>query len=304
MRIAMITLCMTTLALASGCAGHGIDRWSATHVATAQGFAVPESVAIDPATGSAYVSNIDAATAEDYWQDDGRGSIAALAFDGGARLPVCSTFAEHDDAAPLHSPKGLCLDGASLWSADNRHLRWHALDGSGEVASIAVPGAQRLNDVAGWNGAIYVSDTAAGVVHRIDADGQCRTIPAPAGVNGITFTNGRMLAVSWTEHDIYELDPSGRKPPRAWGLARHFKNLDGIEALDDATLIVSDFTGNAVWLVAADASDVRRLIEIETPADIGLDSQRGRLFIPQFMSNRVAIYELRRTGHNPTGTER
>ena len=57
-----------------------------------------------------------------------------------------------------------------------------------------------------------------------------------------------MFGVSWTEHEIYELDPAGKKAPVAFGLSDHFTNLDAIEVLGDGTSIVSDFTGNNVCI--------------------------------------------------------
>lgn len=286
---------MLGLTMATGCASSSLDRWTAVHVATLEGFAVPESAAIDTASGQVYVSNIDAASSDDYWTCDGNGSIAKLSLDEGDASSVArSTFAQHAAHASLHSPKGLAVAGSFLWAADNRHLRRYPLFSPTFATSIEVPGAERLNDVLLEDGVVYVSDTAAGVVHRVGANGEVRAIPAPPAVNGITFLGSRLLAVSWSEHDIYDLDHAGDKLPRAWKLARHFKNLDGIEPLEDGSVIVSDFTGNAVWLVTNDGKELRRLIEIESPADIGLDRQRRRLIVPQFMSNRVAIYDLRR----------
>ena len=92
--------------------------------------------------------------------------------------------------------------------------------------------------------------------------------------------------------------PRCRRPnastPEPFGFAEHFTNLDGIEVLDDGTFLVSDFKGNAIWLISADRQSVRRLIELDSPADIGLDRKRMRLYVPQFMKDRVAVYDLKR----------
>jgi hypothetical protein len=130
-----------------------------------------------------------------------------------------------------------------------------------------------------------------GVVYRMDGQGVTR-IKAPAGVNGITFFKGKMFAVSWTQHDVYELDPTGKGDPVPFGLAVHFRTLDGIEVLDDGTFIVSDLTGDRVATISPDRKTVRTLIDLKTPADIGLDVARRLLYVPQFEENCVAVYRL------------
>ena len=43
---------------------------------------------------------------------------------------------------------------------------------------------------------------------------------------------------------------------------------------------------------AADRKTVRLLAELQYPADIGLDRQRGLLFVPLFWDSRVIVYQL------------
>ena len=138
---------------------------------------------------------------------------------------------------------------------------------------------------------VYVSDMEAGKVYRLGAEG-VQEIKAPPGVNGLTFADGRMYAVSWTLHDIYQLDPTGKGEPVALGLAGHFKALDGIEVLADGTLLVSDFEGHRVAAVAPDRKTVYTLAGARTPADIGLDRDRMLLYVPMLEANRVATYKL------------
>jgi hypothetical protein len=102
-----------------------------------------------------------------------------------------------------------------------------------------------------------------------------------------------MFGVSWALHEIYELDPTGKSQPQAFGLADHFTNLDGIEVLADGTFIVSDFKGNKVCTVSPDRSSVRTLVEVTSPADIGLNHEEGLLYIPHFMENKLSIYRIR-----------
>jgi hypothetical protein len=115
---------------------------------------------------------------------------------------------------------------------------------------------------------------------------------APAGINGLTFFGNKMFGVSWKLHEVYELDPSGKKAPVAFGLADHFTNLDSIEVLDDGTFVVSDFMGDAVYTISPDRSRVDKLIAVPSPADIGLNRKDGLLYVPQFMKDRLSVYRL------------
>jgi sugar lactone lactonase YvrE len=138
---------------------------------------------------------------------------------------------------------------------------------------------------------VFVSDTEAGKVFAYDPNGW-REIKAPKGVNGITFFKDRMFAVSWDLHEVYELDAAGKDEPKPFGLAGHFKALDGIEVLDDGTFIVSDFDGGKVCTISPDRKKVDTLLTCESPADIGLDRARGLLYVPQFLKNRVLVFQL------------
>ncbi|HOS94370.1 MAG TPA: hypothetical protein PLQ54_13710 [Armatimonadota bacterium] len=264
--------------------------WRLAEVGTLRGFDVPECVVVDPATGSAYVSNIQTQPGMG-WEDDGAAFLSRLR-PGGA----LSTL--HWNAAALegklNGPKGMCILGRGLYVADNtRVVRVSLTDGSVRPP-IEPPGAQRLNDMATDGEAVYASDTATGNVFRIAVDGSTRVIQGPPMINGITFAGKRLFAVSWEPAGLWELDPSGKLPPRSLGLPGRFVHLDGIEVLEDGTFIISDFHGNAIYAVGPDGAEVSKLAEVGTPADIGIDRHRGLLFVPQFDHNQVVVYRIER----------
>lgn len=259
-------------------------------VAVLEGFDVPECALVDPQTGFIYVSNIEA-TPETYWSDNGRGSISRLRPDGtmDARRWI--------DSSPefvLNSPKGMCILDGRLYVADNTRILVFSLDSGRPVSALAVDGAGRLNDMATDGRHVYVSDTQAGRILRVDGSGQGRheTVAELESVNGITFDGERMYAVSWDLHEVYQIDRSGKQPPQPFGLAEHFANLDGIEVLDDGSFIVSDFVGNKVVCISKDRRTVTTLSELKTPADIGWDRVNRRLFVPQLTVDKLAIYHL------------
>ena len=269
-------------------AGAAAAQWTAAEVEVT-GFNAPEGVAIDPATGMAYVSNIETAT-EGYWDDDKTGFISRL-LPGGAVDQL--RWRDSKPPALLNGPKGLCIHKGWLWVADNKRLKAYQIAGPG-AKKFEILGAQRVNDMACDGKAVYVTDTARGIVIRIDDAGGLSTIKGPKWINGITFFKDKMYAVSWSEHDLYELDQSGKAEAKPFGLAAHFKNLDAVEVLDDGTFIVSDYTGGKVCTVSPDRKTVRTIITAkdDTPADFGLDRGRSLLYVPYMKTSRVVVYKL------------
>jgi DNA-binding beta-propeller fold protein YncE len=257
---------------------------------TLEGFEAPECVVVDPDTGMAYVSNM-ATPPESYWEDTGKGFISRLNPDGTMdRL----RWVESTGAFILHQPKGMAIQDGKLYVADNKRVLVFSIADARPLSARSLVGAQQLNDMATDGKHVYVSDTGTGKIHRLNAEGEG---PAPVvgvveGVNGITFREGRLYAVSWALHEIFELSLTGEHSPRRFGVDRHFTNLDGIEPMPDGSFIVSDFTGNRVARVSADRHQVKTLYELTTPADIGIDRKRMRLYVPQLQSDRVVVLSL------------
>ena len=261
--------------------------WTAEQVAVIEGMDVPESVVVDPATGAIYVSNVEAGEGQ-YWADDGKGFISRLLPNGKLdRLRWKSGGEEFR----LNAPKGMCVYGGAVYVADNKRVCRLAVDPAGAEGPVMGLQGERLNDVATNGAAVYVSDTAAGKIYRIDGPA-ITELKAPEGVNGITFHGDKMYAVSFALHDLFEIDPEGKADPKPFGLAGHFKALDGIEVLDDGTFIVSDFEGDRVCTVSPDRQTVHTLCTPKTPADIGLGRRSGLMYVPQFMHKSVVTYKL------------
>jgi len=271
---------------AAGCgAGPG---WRAHEMASIGGFDAPECAVVDPASGLVYVSNI-ATAREEHWTDDGTGFISRLKAGGIADV---MKWKDSTAALPLNGPKGMCIVADRLYVADNTRVVCYGLAGDEPGRRIEVPGAKRLNDMATDGSSAFVSDTVTGKVYAIDAKGATRELQGPPSANGIAFFKGRMFGVSWGLHEVYELDPAGKEEPKPFGLAKHFKGLDGIEVLDDGTFIVTDFVGGKVCTISPDRKTVHEIIAVHSAADIGLDRQRRMLYVPSLMSNAVSAYKL------------
>ena len=263
------------------------SHWRAEPVTVLSGFAVPECALYNPQVNRIYVSNIESAK-DEYWTDDGKGYIDTVSVE--TWTPE-RRWTDSSPAFAINGPKGMCLLDGQLYFTDNTRLLRCSTD-TGKDPVVVASGFQQANDLVSDGKNIWLSDTKAGKVFCITPQGQKREIPAPAGVNGITFSGNQLYAVSWDLHDLYQLDPNGKNQPEAFGLADHFTNLDGIEVMPDGAFIVSDFYGNKVCAVTPDRSEVYTLAELETPADIGIDAKNRLLYVPQFMKDKLAVYRL------------
>ena len=193
----------------------------------------------------------------------------------------------------INAPKGMCVLGRHLYFNDNTRLLRCTREGKN--VEVVASGFEKANDLCTDGKSIWLSDKAASKIYCISPKGKKREIKSPESVNGITFSGSKMFGVSWGLHEVYELDPSGKNAPVAFGLSKHFTNLDGIEVLDDGTFIVSDFMGNKVCTITADRSTVETLATLETPADIGLNRKDGLLYVPQLKKDKLVVYQLKKT---------
>lgn len=289
MKTLLMTLILVPAALWSGAQDAATLHWVVKEVRVVEGFHVPECVYADTAAGAVYVSNIETDDGG-YWNNDRKGHIARLTSDGEITE---ARWLNSTPEATINAPKGMCRLGDFLYFTDNsRLMRVSVRQQGGAPEEIQMPEARMLNDLATDGKYAYVSDMGLGRVYRVDETGNVMRFAALPGANGLTCHEGRLYGVSWDQHDVFELDPQGKEPAKPLGLAAHFSSLDGIEALHDGSLLVSDFVGNKVCLISPDRKTVSTLMELESPADIGLDRKRGLLYVPQFMKDRVVIYRL------------
>lgn len=264
--------------------------WSAEVLTVIHGFDVPECVVHDVRSGSAYVSNIESGP-DGYWGDDGKSHLSKIGRD--LKLEK-HRWLDSSEQFPIHSAKGMCIIGRHLYFTDNtRLMRIDLIDHQKPV--LVADGFEKANDLATDGENVWVSDTAAGKVFCVSMDGTKREIPAPPGVNGLTFDEDLLYAVSWDLHEVYQLDVSGDKNPIAFGLADHFVNLDSIEMLSDGSFLVTDFMGNKISTISADRKTVKKIIDTSSPADVGIDRISNRLYVPSFMEGKVTVYKLMQT---------
>jgi hypothetical protein len=287
------TICISTVFTLSGCTKRQPTEASHAHltvekVLVIENLDLPECLTIDAVSGKIYISNVVTPN-ESYWVDDNNGFISLVRPDGKTEK---HRWLESSSEMAINGPKGMCILEDKLYFNDNDKLKSCSLNVPGKVDVILLPGAKKLNDLATDGKSIWVTDTETGKVYCVEPDGASREIQGPASVNGITCHNGKVFAVSWDLHEVYELDPTGKKAPVSFGLASYFTNLDGVEVLDNGTFIVSDYMGNKICSISEDRKTVNTLIQLQSPADLGLDRENNLLYVPEMLENRAVILKL------------
>jgi len=167
-----------------------------------------------------YVSNIFAVTRDAVGALDSNGFIATLAPGGDLKeLKAIRGTA----ALPVHGPSGMCFFGGYLYFNDRNNLKRCSLDKPSAIEVVPVPGTDHGFNDAGCD-ANYVYVTGEDVIFRVDIKGQDGKWTDLKGVNGVKSWKGAMFAVTTAgqKSDLYELDPTGKSPPRAFGLAPRF----------------------------------------------------------------------------------
>ncbi|HEV2734476.1 MAG TPA: SMP-30/gluconolactonase/LRE family protein [Longimicrobiaceae bacterium] len=270
---------------------------------TIRGLGFPESVRYDPDQDVYFISNMAGPGS----LHDGNGYILRVPASGARRMDVLVQGGKR--GATLDAPKGMALRGDTLWVADIDVLRgFHRRTGAPLATVDLRAHAVLLNDVAaGPDGSLHVTDTGIkmtrkGVLYtggdRVFAVGpggavrvvaQGRQLGRP---NGITWDpdGKRWIVVSFDPFDseVYSLRPGqaertilGRGPGR----------FDGVERLADGRILVTSWSDSALH-VFADGRSERVIRGLWQPADLGVDTRRGRVAIPLVLQGRVEIWQL------------
>lgn len=285
---------------------------SATHgpharfIKTIQGFYGPESALYDPDQDVWFVSNMLGPGSV----HDGAGYIVRIP--AGPLGPPTLFIDSGRGGATLDAPKGMILHGDTLWVADIDVLRGFDRRTGAPLATVDFrpQHAVLLNDVTiGHDGRIYVTDSGIGMMpfgithpggDRVFAVGADHAISVIASGSALGRPNGiipdpkgpGVVVVSFDpfRSQVYSLNPSD---PRGTitTLAGGKGKFDGIEPLVDGRFLVSCWNDSSVHILGK-GKDEKIIGGLSWPADIGVDTRRNRIAIPEAIGDRVQFWQL------------
>lgn len=262
------------------------------------GLVQPESVAYDPIDDVYLVSNINATgtdTKSFISRVSPEGKILALKWIDGA-----------NSATPLQSAAGIAIQGDTLYVVDRGVVRLFERSTGKAQAEIQIPNAPGINDIAiAPNGTIYVSDlglnftptglqpSGSDAIYAIAPDRKLTTLYKNTSLgfpNGISvLPSGEPLVVSYNNSaEYYTVTGNGRANiKKLMGSGGQF---DGIVSLPDGSLFISSWADKAVYRITPDGKSEVIIKDVESPADIGYDTRRGRILLPLLNLGKLIIY--------------
>ena len=272
----------------------------ATAAGVTQGLQTPEGVRYDPDLDVYFISNINGNPA----RKDNTGWIGRVNAAQPGRAEIF--IAGGRDGVFLHAPKGMAIQGDTLWVADIDILRGFDRRTGKFVAAIGFwsKNVNFLNDVVvGGDGALYLTDTGL----RLDEAGNLtptggdrvyrlagRTMTEEvrgdrlAQPNGIAFdsVNNRFILAPVGGPDVQIWQPGALPEVLATGPGGY----DGVEILNGRVFVTS-WADSAVHVI--ENGRMRPYIRnLRAPADLGIDTRRNVLAVPRFMDGRVEYYKL------------
>ncbi len=261
---------------------------------TLSSFETPESMQVDPETGSYYVSNINGEPSA----KDGNGYISKITANGNT---VIQRFIGGKPENPLlNAPKGLWVTSKEIFVADIDVIKVFDKETGKPSATIDLTswGAKFLNDLAmDSSGIFYVSDTMTNKIFRIDPKKNNEVSIFKEGAvlgspNGLMINpkSRHVMVVTWEKGEILEIEPNGK----VHVLKRGLKALDGIDHDSEGNLYVSSFEKGEIYRIPfyGRGTLTTLMSGLTTPADISCDRKKEELLIPSFKGNSVSTVSL------------
>jgi sugar lactone lactonase YvrE len=241
---------------------------------------VPESVLFDAENKVLYVSNIDGT---DPWGQDGKGSIGKVGLDG----KIIAT----DWVTGLNAPKGIAIYKGKLYAADLSNIVVIDLKKGAIEKTIAIEGAQGLNDVSvGSDGIVWVSDSKTKKIYKVEGDKSSVYLENLKGPNGVLMRGKDFYVLD--AGTAYKVNDDKTLTMMSDGMEG---GTDGIENVSGNDFLVSCWQG-ALWYVGADGK--KELLfdgksQKTNTADIGFDPKTKTVYVPTFWRNSIIAFEVK-----------
>lgn len=240
---------------------------------------VPESVLYNAKEKVLFVAQIDGKPAE----KDGVGAIGKVGLDG--------KIINANWVSGLHAPKGMAIYKNTLYVSDVTDIVEIDLKSGKIIKKHAVEGAKFLNDLTvDAKGNVYVSDSQTKRVNLLKNGVVSIYQENFAAPNGLLAVGTDLLVTDGGK--LVKLSKEKQITTIAEGMD---KSTDGIEQVKPGEYLVSSWVG-VVYYVKSDGT-VKELLntkeEKTNAADIGYDPVKKIVYVPTFVKNSVAAYQLK-----------
>lgn len=228
----------------------------------------PESATYDSKSNMIYVSSMNS------------GTIVQMGLNGEIKNANWVTG--------LTSNKGIGFHKGLLYTAETNTIAVIGMKTGEIIKRIPVSGAIMLNDLeVDENGVVYVTDTRAGKVYRIEGDRPSVFLENIPGANGL-MAIGTDLYVAGTASFL-----KVTADKEVTYIGEGYENgLDGIVMLSKDEFILSNYRGMLYYVQANGNKQVlldTRSIKIAAN-DISYNKKTKILYVPSFGTNRVIAY--------------
>ncbi|MGA7615102.1 MAG: hypothetical protein WBX15_07965 [Thermoanaerobaculia bacterium] len=275
---------------------------TARPVTLSEGFNTPESVLYDPEQDVYFVSNINGQPLD----KDGNGYISKIP--ATSQIPEAKWISSNGGTVKLDAPKGLAIVGDELWVTDIDVIRKFDRKTGEPKGDIAVPGSTFLNDLAtAPDGTVYATDsgmkagkngfegTGTDAVYEISKDGKLKKLATGDQLhrpNGVTVAeDGKIWVVTFGSNELFAINDGKKSDVHQLPKG----SLDGVVSLGK-DLLVSSWDGKAVYEGPPEGPFQTVVDNVASPADIGFDTRRSLILIPDFTESKVMIVPLPSAG--------
>ncbi len=266
------------------------EKWTTT------GMSHPESVYFNSDQKVLYVTNIVGAPTD----KDGNGYISKLSRTG--------TVLNQNWVTGLNGPKGMVMDGDTLWVSDiTRLVKINTRTGTVikfyEAEEKGIP-AVFLNDTAvDEDGNVYVSDIATRKIWRLKNGKLSIWAETAQHPNGLHVKGDKLIVAGFGYNmnadgitnplgNLFTIDLKTRTQKNL-GDGRPVGALDGIEPDGRGNYLVTDFNAGTLFRIRPDGS-FTELADLEQfTADLEVVDNGKTVIIPFLVGNKVTSYSIR-----------
>jgi hypothetical protein len=191
----------------------------------------------------------------------------------------------------FNSPKGMGIYRHQLYVADMDKIIIIDLHAGKIGKTIDVPGAVGLNDITiDPAGIVYVSDSKAKTVYKIENGVPSLFLKDLKGPNGLLYHNSTLFVLDGG--GFYSLNADKTLKLISDGMDG---GIDGIEHVKGNEYIISCWEG-VIWYVNTDGKKEKLLdsrAEKKNTADLGFNPKTGTVYVPTFWKNTIVAYEVK-----------